>query len=144
MCQGAAVPSRGQHRGALHAIRWWRFPARSAGYVGGAQPQAMGKVLGIVYRAISTHLTHKAGFSLKEKELPPFHQYGQPPLQCSAMDCRLYDIVYLVNRGAIRKAANGPVSRGHVFFAVYHVTAIIALRRIRMLTRDWPRQCVIL
>lgn len=26
----------------------------------------MGKVLGIVYRAISTHLIHKAGFSLKE------------------------------------------------------------------------------
>jgi hypothetical protein len=27
---------------------------------------AMGKVLGIVYRAISTHLIRKAGFSLRE------------------------------------------------------------------------------
>jgi hypothetical protein len=26
----------------------------------------MGKVLGIVYRAISTHLIHKAGFQLKQ------------------------------------------------------------------------------
>jgi len=26
----------------------------------------MGKVLGIVYRAISTHLIHKAGYSLKD------------------------------------------------------------------------------
>ncbi len=31
-----------------------------------AHPQAMGKVLGIVYRAISTHLIHKAGISLKD------------------------------------------------------------------------------
>ena len=31
-----------------------------------AYPQALGKVLGIVYRAISTHLIHKAGFSLKD------------------------------------------------------------------------------
>ena len=31
-----------------------------------AHPQAMGKVLGIAYRAISTHLIHKAGYSLKE------------------------------------------------------------------------------
>jgi hypothetical protein len=30
-----------------------------------AQPEAMGKVLGIAYRPISTHLTHKARFSLK-------------------------------------------------------------------------------
>ena len=38
------------------------FPLR---YLFAAHPQAMGKVLGIVYRAISTHLIHKAGFSLK-------------------------------------------------------------------------------
>ena len=31
-----------------------------------AYPQAMGKVLGIVYRAISTHLIHKAGLSLRD------------------------------------------------------------------------------
>jgi hypothetical protein len=31
-----------------------------------AHPGAMGKVLGIVYRAISTHLTHKAGLKRKE------------------------------------------------------------------------------
>jgi hypothetical protein len=39
------------------------FPLR---YLFAAHPQAMGKVLGIVYRAISTHLIHKAGYSLKE------------------------------------------------------------------------------
>ena len=39
------------------------FPLR---YLFAAYPQAMGKVLGIVYRAISTHLTHKAGFPLKD------------------------------------------------------------------------------
>jgi hypothetical protein len=35
-------------------------------YLFAAHPQAMGKVLGIVCRAISTHLIHKAGFSLKD------------------------------------------------------------------------------
>ena len=39
------------------------FPLR---YLFAAYPQAMGKVLGIVYRAISTHLIHKAGLSLKD------------------------------------------------------------------------------
>ena len=38
------------------------FPLR---YLFATHPQAMGKVLGIVYRAISTHLLHKAGLSLK-------------------------------------------------------------------------------
>ena len=31
-----------------------------------AHPQAMGKVLGVVYRAISTHLIHRAGLKLKD------------------------------------------------------------------------------
>jgi ribosomal protein S27E len=39
------------------------FPLR---YLFAAYPQAMGKVLGIVYRAISTHLVHKAGYQLKD------------------------------------------------------------------------------
>ena len=39
------------------------FPLR---YLFAAHPQAMGKVLGVIYRAISTHLIHKAGYSLKE------------------------------------------------------------------------------
>ena len=39
------------------------FPLR---YLFAAHPQAMAKVLGIVYRAISTHLTHKAGLKRKE------------------------------------------------------------------------------
>ena len=39
------------------------FPLR---YLFAAHPQAMGKVLGIVYRAISTHLIHKAGYQLKD------------------------------------------------------------------------------
>ncbi len=38
------------------------FPLR---YLFAAHPQAMGKVLGIVYRAIATHLVHKAGLQLK-------------------------------------------------------------------------------
>ena len=39
------------------------FPLR---YLFAAHPQAMGKVLGIIYRAISTHLIHKAGLQLKD------------------------------------------------------------------------------
>ena len=39
------------------------FPLR---YLFAAHPQAMGKVLGIVYRAISSHLIHKAGLQLKD------------------------------------------------------------------------------
>ena len=38
------------------------FPLR---YLFAAHPEAMGKVLSIVYRAISTHLIHKAGLPLK-------------------------------------------------------------------------------
>jgi hypothetical protein len=38
------------------------FPLR---YLFAAHPQAMGKVLGIACRAISTHLIHKAGLNLK-------------------------------------------------------------------------------
>jgi len=46
--------------------RWvisFRFPLR---YLFAAHPHTMGKVLRITYRAISTHLLHKAGHSLKE------------------------------------------------------------------------------
>ena len=39
------------------------FPLR---YLFAAHPQAMSKVLGIVYRAISTRLIHKAGYQLKD------------------------------------------------------------------------------
>jgi hypothetical protein len=39
------------------------FPLR---FLFAAHPQAMGKVLGVVYRAISTHLIHKAGYRLKD------------------------------------------------------------------------------
>jgi len=39
------------------------FPLR---YLFAAHPQAMGKVLGIVYRAISTYLIHKAGLQIKD------------------------------------------------------------------------------
>ena len=39
------------------------FPLR---YVFAAHPKAMGKVLGIIYRAISTHLIHKAGYRLED------------------------------------------------------------------------------
>ena len=39
------------------------FPLR---YLFAAHPQAMGKVLGIVYRTISAHLNQKAGYLLKD------------------------------------------------------------------------------
>ena len=39
------------------------FPLR---YLFAAHPHAMGKVLSIIYRAISTHLIHKAGYRLKD------------------------------------------------------------------------------
>ena len=39
------------------------FPLR---YLFAAHPQAMGKVLGIIYRAISIHLIHKAGYRLRD------------------------------------------------------------------------------
>ena len=39
------------------------FPLR---YLFAAHPHAMGKVLGIIYRAISTLLIHKAGYRLKD------------------------------------------------------------------------------
>ena len=35
-------------------------------YLFAAHPEAIGKVLGIVHRVISTHLIHKAGYSPKE------------------------------------------------------------------------------
>jgi len=38
-----------------------------------ANPKVMTKVLGIVYRTITTHLTHKAGFA------KPMAQTGEPP-----------------------------------------------------------------
>ena len=76
---GAPSPSCGARRMAETAalladevfpnvpLRQWvisfPFPLR---YLFAAYPQAMGKVLSIVYRAISTQLTHKAGFSLKD------------------------------------------------------------------------------
>ena len=48
-------------------LRQWvisfSFPLR---FLFAAHPQAMSKVLGIIYRAISTHLIHKAGYSLKK------------------------------------------------------------------------------
>jgi len=48
-------------------LRQWvisfSFPLR---YLFAAHPQAMGKVLGIICRAISTHLLHKAGHRLKD------------------------------------------------------------------------------
>jgi hypothetical protein len=36
------------------------FPLR---FLFASQPAVMGKVLGIVYRTIATHLTHKAGYT---------------------------------------------------------------------------------
>jgi ribosomal protein S27E len=72
-------PSCGAHRMAETAallaeevfpdvpLRQWvisfPFPLR---YLFAAHPQAMGKVLAIIYRTISTHLIHKAGYRLKD------------------------------------------------------------------------------
>jgi hypothetical protein len=49
------------------ALRQWviRFPFPLR-FLFAAHPKAMGKVLGIVYRAIATHLVHKAGLRLKD------------------------------------------------------------------------------
>jgi hypothetical protein len=38
-------------------------------YLFAAHPQAMGKVLGIVYQTIATHLAHKAGFRKKTNDV---------------------------------------------------------------------------
>lgn len=74
--QGGAAPLRGSlwlYKSAVLPIcpdvplsQWvisFPFPLR---HLFATYPQAMGRVLGIVCRAISTHLTHKDGFSLKE------------------------------------------------------------------------------
>ena len=76
---GAPSPSCGARRMAETAalladevfpdvpLRQWvisfPFPLR---YLFAGHPQAMSKVLGIVYRAISTHLIHKTGLQLKQ------------------------------------------------------------------------------
>jgi hypothetical protein len=57
------------------------FPLR---YLFAAHPQAMGKILGIVYRAISTHMIQKAGLRLKDAStgavtlIQRFGWYGTP------------------------------------------------------------------
>jgi len=50
----------------FHALS--QFPQRLVEAVRrfAAHPRAMSKVLGIVYRAISTHLIHKAGLQIKD------------------------------------------------------------------------------
>lgn len=62
------MPGELLHAGHGHVTRnqWvisFPFPLR---FLFAAHPQAMGKVLGVVYRAISTHLIHKAGLQLKD------------------------------------------------------------------------------
>jgi hypothetical protein len=49
-----------------HPIRQWvlSFPFQLR-YLFASRPELMRKVLGIVYRAIATHLTNKAGFTRK-------------------------------------------------------------------------------
>ena len=49
-----------------HPVRQWvlRFPFR-LGFLFASRPELMGSVLGIVYRAITTHLINKAGFTRK-------------------------------------------------------------------------------
>ena len=49
------------------------FPLR---YLFAAHPHAMARVLGIVHRVISSHLIHKAGYSLKEGASSQFNQQG--------------------------------------------------------------------
>lgn len=46
------------------------FPLR---YLFAAHPQAMGKVLGVFYRAISTYLIYKAGYRLRDSTTGAAH-----------------------------------------------------------------------
>jgi hypothetical protein len=43
------------------------FPLR---FLFASQPKIMGKALGIVYRKIATHLTHKAGYIRNQRPTP--------------------------------------------------------------------------
>jgi hypothetical protein len=49
-----------------HPVRQWvlSFPFQ-LGFLFASRPELMGSVLGIVYRAIATHLINKAGFTRK-------------------------------------------------------------------------------
>jgi hypothetical protein len=49
------------------------FPLR---FLFASQPKVMGKVLGIVYRAIATHLTHKAGYTKSTAHTGPSHWFN--------------------------------------------------------------------
>lgn len=59
-------------------IRQWvlsgPFPLR---FLFASNPKVMGKVLGIVYRAIATHLTHKARYTKTSAKKSTLH--GQNP-----------------------------------------------------------------
>jgi len=61
-----AAPQRESQIIRVHALS--QFPQRLVEAVRrfAAHPQAMGKVLGIVYRAISTHLIYKAGLQIRD------------------------------------------------------------------------------
>jgi hypothetical protein len=48
------------HQPMRHWVLSVPFPLR---FLFASQPAVMGKVLGIVYRTIATHLTHKAGYT---------------------------------------------------------------------------------
>ncbi len=49
------------------------FPLR---FLFASQPAVMGKVLGIVYRTIATHLTHKAGYTKPRHILVQSRKYS--------------------------------------------------------------------
>jgi len=64
------------------------FPLR---FLFASNPKAMTGVLGIVYRAISTHLSHKAGLT-----------------KPTAQKCMVYTSFLLKAEGKIREVSEGP------------------------------------
>ena len=58
--QGKSLPTH-VHREFEAYLKCGRLEHGFLRYLFAAHPHAMGKVLGIIYRAISTHLIHKAG-----------------------------------------------------------------------------------
>jgi hypothetical protein len=91
-------------------VRQWvlsfPFPLR---FLFASQPAIMGRVLGIVYRAIATHLIHKAGYTRKTA-----HTGAVTLIQCfgSALNLNLHFHMLFLD-GVYIAGANGTSARFH-------------------------------